>query len=921
MERLGIVVAVDGTLEASNGLKLTGQAVQQLGAELGNLNKATTDSGQTINTVANNWRKNMDGVGATMRKAVDDSQALSEATQQIVDRYDPLGAKLRMVNADLAAFRAAMGNSSSDTAIKTFAALEEELAKTHRQMQVLATSSGQVFDRGTLSAKQYQFALRGVPAQMTDIVTSLQAGQAPFTVMLQQGGQLKDMFGGVGNAARALGDYVVTMFTPLTVGLGAAAVAMGGLGYAMVEGAKQEKALNDSLLLTGNYAGLTAGQLDMMASSLARGIGGSASSSREVLASLTATGKFTTASLKEAGEATQLVARFSGQTNEQVVKQFASMADGAAAWAAKTNASYHFLTFAQYKHIEQLEKQGRLQDAMRESSEALSAHIGGKLTTNLGTLEKAWKGVGNWASDAWSKMLGVGKIETTEQKISSVTERLNYLATQKNSKGWTADQKAQAIAAMEGERATLESDLRQERRLVAQSSERDQRQAQLIADDRKKQKGGRAAPIDREPELQRRLIAENAGLSPSFAGDWDRLTEVYKKNGLSLEWLTDAQEKLLAKQPAMRAAAQEKAALARTETQLQESLLRINEQYLTSLERNNEAVEKTNKGLLEQTQQAGLTKEQIGYLKAARIDDTIAQEKANLATAEGSNAEERKLTLMREHIKLLEEERGLQAGLTAKTALVDAEKVQADASKKFGETIHTDLKNGLIRGFEAGKSPSQALADTLGAMVKQRLASAFADSILNSFKPLMDQVLAQIKIPGAGASGGGGGILDSVVKFFGGGGSGAAPAAGAFEAAGEFAGVGLFHSGGIAGGSAPSSRAVPTTLFSGAPRHHTGFGGLKSNERPIIVEDSEGIFTKDQMANMQPKGGAAPTINIYTPPGMKSETKQTKNAGGGFNVDVMISAVEDALADRVGSGSGALYGAMSDRFGLRTQVA
>ena len=47
-----------------------------------------------------------------------------------------------------------------------------------------------------LSAAQMTNNLRMVPAQMTDIVTSLASGQKPMTVLLQQGGQLKDMFGG-----------------------------------------------------------------------------------------------------------------------------------------------------------------------------------------------------------------------------------------------------------------------------------------------------------------------------------------------------------------------------------------------------------------------------------------------------------------------------------------------------------------------------------------------------------------------------------------------------------------------------------------------------------------------------------------------------------------------------------------------------
>lgn len=83
-----------------------------------------------------------------------------------------------------------------------------------------------------ISAAQTAAALRGVPAQFTDIATSIAGGQAPLTVFLQQGGQLKDMFGGAGAAAKALGGYVVGLLTPLNL----AVAAIVGIGYAAYAG-------------------------------------------------------------------------------------------------------------------------------------------------------------------------------------------------------------------------------------------------------------------------------------------------------------------------------------------------------------------------------------------------------------------------------------------------------------------------------------------------------------------------------------------------------------------------------------------------------------------------------------------------------------------------------------------------------------
>jgi phage-related minor tail protein len=63
----------------------------------------------------------------------------------------------------------------------------------------------QSMQAATLSAKQYSQALRMVPAQITDIVTGLVSGQPAYMVAIQQGGQLRDSFGGVSTVNVAAG--------------------------------------------------------------------------------------------------------------------------------------------------------------------------------------------------------------------------------------------------------------------------------------------------------------------------------------------------------------------------------------------------------------------------------------------------------------------------------------------------------------------------------------------------------------------------------------------------------------------------------------------------------------------------------------------------------------------------------------------
>lgn len=79
-----------------------------------------------------------------------------------------------------------------------------------------------------LTAKQYEWAMRGLPAQFTDISVGLATGQKWWMVLLQQGGQIKDMFGGLRPAIQAVGQALMRMVNPLTITVAVAAAA----GYA-----------------------------------------------------------------------------------------------------------------------------------------------------------------------------------------------------------------------------------------------------------------------------------------------------------------------------------------------------------------------------------------------------------------------------------------------------------------------------------------------------------------------------------------------------------------------------------------------------------------------------------------------------------------------------------------------------------------
>lgn len=89
-----------------------------------------------------------------------------------------------------------------------------------------------------ISMGQYRQAMRMLPAQITDVTTSLASGMPIWLVAIQQGGQIKDSFGGIIPTLKAL----LSLLSPLKVGLGA---VVGVLGYMAVSAYNSRKELKE----------------------------------------------------------------------------------------------------------------------------------------------------------------------------------------------------------------------------------------------------------------------------------------------------------------------------------------------------------------------------------------------------------------------------------------------------------------------------------------------------------------------------------------------------------------------------------------------------------------------------------------------------------------------------------------------------
>jgi phage-related minor tail protein len=101
--------------------------------------------------------------------------------------------------------------------------------------------------------------------------------------------------------------------------------------------------------------------------------------------------------------------------------------DGSASSAANLNKQYHFLTFAQYKQIETLNEQGKVQEAIRVTADALTDSLT-KQEQRVGSIERAWKFLKEGMSSTWEWMKSIGRDETPMEKMIKSAEKYAELA-------------------------------------------------------------------------------------------------------------------------------------------------------------------------------------------------------------------------------------------------------------------------------------------------------------------------------------------------------------------------------------------------------------------------------------------------------------------------------------------------------------
>ncbi len=297
--------------------------------------------------------------------------------------------------------------------------------------------------RAGISVGQYSAVLRTLPAQFTDIATQLAGGQSPFLILLQQGGQIKDSFGGLGPMLQALRDALfgfneesretsesATNISDAAEGLNNTAEAAEKLGraggllntfnlaiagsvavLAVLAGAaysssQQFDNVARSLILMGGAGFSSMQQLNDAAKDVAENAGASLADSVDTLVQLNDTGKYTADQMTKIAKSIMAMGD-AGLDTKAALADFSRLASDPIKALASLNQQYGFVDEAMMKHIITLEKTKGKTAAANEAITLFASTMedrSNKIVEATDNIGQAWNGLKAFSSDVFGQI-------------------------------------------------------------------------------------------------------------------------------------------------------------------------------------------------------------------------------------------------------------------------------------------------------------------------------------------------------------------------------------------------------------------------------------------------------------------------------------------------------------------------------------
>lgn len=323
----------------------------------------------------------------------------------------PVGDLVVKINGDSAKFDEEVAHLN-----KQLSGLGRAANDSTAQVTAAFTRQERAAKRAGISIGQYNNAMRMLPAQLTDVATQLAGGQSPWLILLQQGGQVKDSFGGLIPTFRGLLGAV----SPLAVGIAALTAAGAGIGYIFYQGTSTLSDFNKTLTLSGNTAGLTTDRMLALAKS-GQQAGLTFDQTTDSLTALINAGVGAGARFDELSQSVAKFSTASGIPIEKVAEAFGKLTNDPTSGLIAMAQQFHNVTAEQIDYVAQLQRSGDEAAALQAANDAATKGFNTQtqsLIDSMGTIERSADSLKRAFKSMWDAALDLGRPDTAGEMVS-----------------------------------------------------------------------------------------------------------------------------------------------------------------------------------------------------------------------------------------------------------------------------------------------------------------------------------------------------------------------------------------------------------------------------------------------------------------------------------------------------------------------
>jgi hypothetical protein len=351
---------------------------------------------------------------------------------------------LPTVNASLEKERAAVAGL-----VSSYDPLSAKLQKLEKDEQTLTS----LRQKGLVTLDQYKRLMDGISAQRLVVQGAEEEAQKLNKFGEASAGAKREFGVLIGELARgnfaALEGSAITLanrmnllekaFSATGLAVGIFVGVLAGLAVALIAGYEQEQKLNAALIVTGNTSGQTAASINLYAQALTDA-GKSSADNIALLTQLVATGRTTSGTFQEVGAAASNAMKLTGESVDKVVADFEPLYTDPIRWADDMDQKWHFLSLDARDHAQKLVDVGDTYGAVKIIANEFADNTNERtkeMIDNVGTLERAWRSVGDYLGRVKQFYADIGKESSSLQQFEQA--KANYLEWQQKVKAANVD--------------------------------------------------------------------------------------------------------------------------------------------------------------------------------------------------------------------------------------------------------------------------------------------------------------------------------------------------------------------------------------------------------------------------------------------------------------------------------------------------